>query len=225
MKYISFLLLLITLCLKVFSQLNYVDVDDLNTLCKKEDFEAAKTFLKNKGYDIYNDNENYDHGSYFVLAEIQAKQKISEYKNQYLKGTDLSNIYDKIEITFNEYDDIKILSIDQSLETDNLLDVSYSRKFDPLFQWLYEGWDYVKDQNLFKDSVWEKGSDGKINSNAYKKYFSSKTFEKKKDFTITFRKNDTELGEKKNISYIMRIVIFRVKYPIYIIRVLYLEQQ
>lgn len=204
MKYISFLLLLTISTVKAFSQLSYTELDDLNSLCNKEDFEATKTFLKIKGYEIYTDNENYDHGRYFVLAEIQAKKKISEYKSKNLKGTgfeDWNNIYDKIEITFNEYDDNKELEINQSFTTDNLLDISYSRKFGPLFQWLYQDWDYVRDENLNKDSIWEKGKDSKINSDSYKIYFSSKKFTEKDGFGVTFRKNDFELGEKKEYMF------------------------
>lgn len=197
MRYISFLLLLTTLYFKGFSQLNYKEVDDLNTLCKKEDFEAAKAFLKNKGYGIYSDNENYDHGSYFVLAEIQAKIKLGEYNNQYSTGTDLDNIYDKIEISFDEYDDYKTLEITQNLDVNSLLYISNSRKFDPLYQWLYDDWDYIKYEGFLGDSIWEKTTGNKSISEASRQYFSTKKFKDYDDFTIVFRKNDPELGERK----------------------------
>ncbi len=197
MKYISALLILTGLSLNVYCQLNYSELMDVNTLSKKEDFEAVKTFLKIKGYEIYTDNENYDHGSYFVLAEIQAKIKLGEYNNEYLKGTDANIIYDKMEISFEEYDDNKELLITQNLDANSLNYISYSRKFDPLLVWENEDWDYVKEGEGFDgDSVWEKGNDNKINSEAYKEFFSSEKFRNKNSFALTFRKNDQELGEK-----------------------------
>jgi hypothetical protein len=198
MKYISALLILTSISLNVYCQLNYFELMNVNTLSKKEDFEAVKTFLKIKGYEIYTDNENYDHGSYFVLAEIQAKIKLGEYNNEYLKGTDADIIYDKIEISFEEYDDNKELLITQNLDYANSLNyISYSRKFDPLLVWENKDWDYVREGEGFDgDSVWEKGNDNKINSEAYKKFFSSEKFRNKNSFELTFRKNDQELGEK-----------------------------
>ena len=113
MKYIITLLIFTSLSLNVSSQLNYYELMDLNTLFKKEVFEAVKTLLKIKGYQIYTDNENYDHGSYFAIAEIQAKIKLGEELDmpEYVKGTDLINIYDIIDITFHEREEYKDLVI------------------------------------------------------------------------------------------------------------------
>ncbi len=206
MKHIYLILLLLTISrVKAIAQLNYAEVDDLNTLCKKEDFEAVKIFLKNNGYNIYKDNENYDHGSYFVLAEIQAKIKLGERNNQYSKGTELDNIYDKIEIIFYEYNDYKRLTISQDLDYANsILYTSNVRKFGPLFQWLNEDWDFIKVANINseQDSTWKKGYDGKINSESYHNYFSSKKFTGKNFFDVTFIKYPTELGEKKEYGLV-----------------------
>lgn len=194
MKYISFLLLLTISTVKAYSQLSYTELDDLNSLCKKEDFEAAKKFLKINGYEIYKDDENYDHGSYFVLAEIQARIKIGEFKS-FISD----NIYDEIKINFYEYDDSKELSTEQLLTTDKLSDISDMRKFRPLTIWAFQDWDYVRDENVWKDSVWEAG-DNKINSDGYRNYFSSKKFRDKNEFDVTFRKNEIQLGERKDYN-------------------------
>lgn len=197
MKYISFLFISSMLGLSAFSQLDYFGLQDLNTLCKKEDFEAVKTFLKIKGYEIYTDNENYDHGSYFVLAEIQAKLKLGELNNDNLKGSDLDNIYDKIDISYHENEVEKDLDIEQNLDGANLLEyIPESRKFDPVFHWFSEDWDYVK----VNDSVWSKGERNKVNNESWGNYFYSKKFQDRSEFFIDFKKEDSESSETKDYS-------------------------
>jgi hypothetical protein len=198
MKYFSFLLLLTILFSQANSQLKYDELDDLNILCKKEDFEAAKTFLKNSGYIIYTDNESFDHGSYFVLAQIAAHIKLGELNDaSYLKGTDLNNIYDDIKIEFDEYDDDKVLEISQSLFSNNPIDISNARKFDPLYQWLNQQWDNISvSLPNGKDSSWNRYDD-KIDSESYRNYFFSKSFSEKDQFFLSFGNFLNKVGEKK----------------------------
>lgn len=197
MKYLPLLLLFTIIGLKSISQLNYFELNNLNTICKKEDFEAAKTFLKIKGYEIFKNDENYDHGNYFVIADIIARIKVGEHNNDILKELNQDNIYDKIEIKLLEFDDKKDLRIWQSLNPNRLGFISYSKKFDPLSHWLYDEWDYIREENTLKDSVWERNVEGKINSQAYKSYLTSKLFQDKNEISLHFRKGLTALGERK----------------------------
>lgn len=139
------------------SQLSYKELTDLNTLCKKEDFEAAKTFLTNKGYVIESDKGSYDHGSYFVHAEIEATKKIGSKNNPLLRGTDYENIYDVIEIQFLEYQDEKDLTIYQSIQADHEYYMKF-RKMQPIYDWVKGNWTrvLVKDQELWKEIFPEK---------------------------------------------------------------------
>jgi hypothetical protein len=111
-------------------------------------------------------------------------------------GSSSDDIFDKIEIIFNDYEDRKMLSIDQSFETNNSFDISDQKKFNPLYEWLYEDWDYIKYEGVLGDSVWRKTPDNKNNMDACRKYFATKKFKAHENFTITFRKNDLKLGKK-----------------------------
>ncbi len=135
-----------------YSQLSYDDLIDLNALCKKEDFEAVKTFLNNEDYNIETVKTNYDHGSYFVLAQIEAKKKIGTRNSYLLRGTDMENIYDEIRIEFNEYNDKKILTVTQQINTDQELQIKY-KKIEPIYKWEYENWTRVliNDYELWKE--------------------------------------------------------------------------
>ena len=126
-----------------YSQLSFSSLEDLNTLCKKEDFEAAKTFLINEGYSIEIFKTNYDHGSYFVLAEIEAKIKVGNYNSTLSKGTEYDNIYDKIKIQFYEYNEKKGLNVQQEISTNQGFNIGY-RKLQPIYKWEYENWTNVR---------------------------------------------------------------------------------
>lgn len=152
MKYWLQYILLTILSISAHSQLSYSNLEDLNTLCKKEDFEAAKTFLLNEGYSIEIFKTNYDHGSYFVLAEIEAKIKVGNYNNTISKGTEYDNIYDKIKIEFYEYNEKKDLNVTQQISTNQGLGIRYS-KLQPIYKWQYENWTNIKidDPILWKE--------------------------------------------------------------------------
>ncbi len=94
-----------------YSQMIFKDLEDLTTLCKKEDFESVKIFFTNQGYELKSFKTNYDHGSYFVLAEIEARKKIGVC--DYSIENEFNNIYDEITIKFNEKNDSKELKISQ----------------------------------------------------------------------------------------------------------------
>lgn len=128
----SFFFYLIALFLPtiIYAQLDYDEINDLTTLCKKEDFQAVKTFLQIKNYELETLNINYDHGSYLVLCEIDAS--ISS-------GFFLTN---KISILYQEYDSYKELSISQSLTTDKKKILSLYR-VRPFWSWGNENWTTV----------------------------------------------------------------------------------
>jgi hypothetical protein len=122
--------LIICFCISANSQMTYNDLMDLNTICKKEDFTAAKNFLENQNMKIEEFKINYDHGSYFVLGHIKASKESEEIPTN------------EIEIDFKEFSDYKLLSIFQSILSKSIFDVSEQRN-QPLWNWANENWTSV----------------------------------------------------------------------------------
>ena len=219
MKYLFLFFIVILFSFKVFSQLSYNDLSDLNIICKKGDFEAAKIFLKTKDYSIDIFKNDYDHGSYFVLGEIEAKKKIGNKYQKYLIGTDFDNIYDEIKIKFNEYNDKKELEITQHYSTNNVLHVSYS-KLAPVYEWITKKWtsvlidDYDMANEIFPDKKdthislgsYYGGIDNglkKIDEKLLSSYFYNHKFKEAETFRLVFRNENLNYGDWTNyyVSY------------------------
>lgn len=130
MRSIFYYLALLFFPIIVNGQLDYEEINDLTTLCKKEDFQAVKTFLQTKKYELETLNINYDHGSYLVLCDINA-----------LNSSDLF-FTNKIHILYQEFDSYKELSISQSLATDHKKILSLYR-VRPFWSWANEKWTTV----------------------------------------------------------------------------------
>jgi clan AA aspartic protease (TIGR02281 family) len=138
-----------------YSQLKYNDIENINLLSKKKDFNAVINFLKYKGYVIESFNENVDYNDYVIIAEIKANLKSLEDDKFYNK--------DNIQIQFLEYNDEYKVEIRSHkyyykpyISSDFL-----SIKRDALRSWGSLGWTQVLIQN---PSLWEKNNKSTFDS-------------------------------------------------------------
>jgi clan AA aspartic protease (TIGR02281 family) len=152
--YKNYLLLLFNLCISIFavSQLNYADLENLNLLSKKKDFNAAINFLKYKGYTIQSFNENIDNNNFIIISEIKAS--IDNKNNNIF---DLSYDVDNVLIKFLEYDQESKLEIrvrkyyNKPYFPSNFLSI----KHDALKSWGDLGWTQILIQS---PSLWKKNN-------------------------------------------------------------------
>lgn len=206
MKHLLYCILLLSGNFIARSQLSYNDFADLNKLCKKEDFEAAKTFLTNKGYTIYSDKGSYDHGSYFVLAEIEAKKKIGNRNDFLLKGTDYDNMYDEISINYKEYDDYKELELEQKISTNQTLSfVIKTIKNQAINSFKYDNWTMVL--WMYKFQLGSRNADAstnyilpKIEGEKLRKTFSDYAVDENEDLNLDFFNDNEKYGDLKWVS-------------------------
>lgn len=206
MKYCFCFIMLVLSNIVVFSQLSYTEIGDLYTLCKKEDFEASKTFLLNKGYIITSDKGRYDHGSYYVYADINAKRKIGNRNDFLLKGTDSENMYDVITIRLKEYDEYKELEIEQKISTNELFCfVIKSVRNETINNLKYENW-----TKLILDNTYSLGSRSpdattnyilpKLDGEKIRLAIKNFKLDEKENFSVYFLNDNEVYGDLKNIS-------------------------
>lgn len=130
MKKIGFSLLLLIIAITSYSQLNSWDLYDLNSLCKKQDFESVKKFLLLKDYEITKFNTEYDHGSYYVIGEIEA--------TKYLDKVFSPSSKEDIIIQFSDFGFYKTLKLSQSIYSNS--DYNKTTLYIPLEKWKNEEW-------------------------------------------------------------------------------------
>lgn len=138
MKTIIFSIALSLIAVTSYSQFKYSDLEDLNTICKKEDFEAAKNFLTMNNYVIEEFKTNYDHGSYYVLCYLKAKKSMGTSEVHIYNGQ--PSVIDKleeIEIDYRENTDNKELVLTQNIRTDRKYEI-------PTFNVIDWSWKYLK---------------------------------------------------------------------------------
>lgn len=89
------------------------EVRDLKELVKKEDFENVSKFLKAKGFTISKFDLNYNHGSYYVICEIQCEKKLPILRSREGNFFDIEPA-EELNIEFYEREDDKELTISQN---------------------------------------------------------------------------------------------------------------
>jgi len=210
MKYFLILLVLLLFSFSSNSQLRYSDLDDLNTIAKKEDFNALKTFLLSKRYTIEEFQTNYDHGSYYVIVHLKAQKPIGFFGNRFSLNDDEGDIFDKIEISLDEYDDYKKLTVSQYIFTDKEYNLNFI-KFAPLSFWLRDAWttvsistDYGGKQDFIGKKAYnylnfEEPTLEQIPSDPLREYFKKKNLSDKSPyFFIRLLNNNPLIGELKH---------------------------
>lgn len=113
------------------------DIQDIKELVKKEDFESLSRFLTANDIKIIKSNLNYNHGSYYVIADIECEKKLPSYKSKPGKYHDEIENIEKIIIEYHEEDDYKKLTISQQYWTIE------SEFFGYFADWRQMNWTYV----------------------------------------------------------------------------------
>lgn len=113
------------------------DIQDIKELVKKEDFESLSRFLKANDIMIVKSNLNYNHGSYYVIADIECEKKLSSYKSKPGKYHEEIENIEKINIEYHEEDDYKKLKISQKYWTIE------NEFFGYFADWRQMNWTYV----------------------------------------------------------------------------------
>ncbi|MFI5185441.1 MAG: TIGR02281 family clan AA aspartic protease [Chitinophagales bacterium] len=151
--------------LKAQQPLSPYDINDLKDIVKKEDFDNLSKFLKANDFVIKKSNLNYNHGSYYVIAEIECERKLPPLSSKRGSFLDVEN-KEQLTINFHEYDDFKQLTISEEyISVDN----DFLKYYD---KWKSLNWTYVRFGDLYNGyQLGEIGTMGPY-GNSLKKVFN-----------------------------------------------------
>ena len=111
-SFITLFLLLVSLVSEAQDPLTIKDIMDIRILTYKKDFENITKILTYNNFEFTKKEENYDHGSYYVIADFQCQRHLPAIGN--LSMGELGTHYpvEKVEIIFidsGEFTELQIL--------------------------------------------------------------------------------------------------------------------
>lgn len=139
-----FPLILLSLIAKSQAPLTINDIMDIKTLTYKKDFESVTKILAHNNFEFSKKEENYDHGSYYVIADLECQRDLPPIQSTMGEGF---YIYTQeiVNISYTESTDFTQLYIWHSYRSD----LSYFKN----------SFDYLKELNWSRA---EFGSNNKI---------------------------------------------------------------